>query len=158
MRMLILGLDHAIQKIPGNFPNPRKDRYEGLVKQLVKNRTVEFIGEEAYPNWRTIAKRIAGSLNGVHWEAIEMSLEQRDALGITEDQNSRPSDNVRVLSDPIREAYMVWRAIMKAGAVQSSMILCGRLHTEELGERFRKAGHDVRTDDLLKYGWYRESK
>lgn len=159
MRILILGLDHAIQAIPGNFPNPRKNRYERLLKQLVKDRAVGFLGEETYLNERSIAKRVANSVNGVHWEPIEMSSEERDAFGITENQNNRPRANeTRVSSDPIREEYMVRTALEKAGNARSVLILCGRIHADALAERFREAGHDVDTDDLLNYGWYGKSK
>jgi hypothetical protein len=157
MKILVLGLDHRIQETCDYFPNPRKDKYEALLRHLVEDHAVEFIGVETFADKETIAQKAANSLTGVHCEPAEMSLEQRAALGIAEEQKCRPSENVRVLSDTIREAYMVWRTITKAGAAQSSLILCGRLRTEALVELFQNAGHEAEADDLRNYDWYREA-
>ena len=57
-------------------------------------------------------------------------------------------NETRVPSDGIREEFMAWKTLKIAGKVQSIMIVCGRLHTDALAERFRKAGHEVDKHDL----------
>ena len=156
MRVLILPIeDHRIQVIPRVIHDPRGDRerkrFELVLRKLVRDRTVDLIGEETYPEKNTIAKKVANRL-GLRWEAIEMSLKARDELGITEDQNNRPHGNeTRVSSDGIREEFMVWKSLHKAGGAQSILIICGRMHKDAVAQKFREAGHKVDLDGLCNY-------
>ena len=126
---------------------------------------IEFIGDETYPDKNAIAKSVASSLD-IRWEPIEMSLEAREALGIADEQLRERheavfsggipigSKVVRVLSDGIREEYMLWRTLTKADEAKNILVLCGFSHVDELSQRFEKAGHEVSTDSLCRYDWY----
>jgi hypothetical protein len=126
---------------------------------------IGFIGDETYPEKDAIAKSVARSLD-IRWEPIEMSFAAREALGIAEEQlhhRHEPifsggipvgSRVVRVLSDGIREEYMLWRTLTQADQAGNILILCGFSHVDELCQRFEKAGHQVTTDSLCGREWY----
>lgn len=157
----ILGLDHEIQTFCSK--RTQEDKFKNLLETLVRKHSIQFIGEEYPLDKCTIAKCLAKLLN-IPWEQIDMSEEMDEALGIAEEQKNRPRrfDDIelvpypeeRVLSDGIREEYMVWRTLTKAGDVQNILVLCGSLHAEELDNKFRKHDCNVMVDSLSKYPWY----
>jgi hypothetical protein len=166
MKVYILGIDHEIQKDDGHTEAALKVKFEELLRQLVRESGIDFIGEETFSEDNTIAKRIADSL-GIPRKPIEMSRKARTELGIAEEQKNGRYECIigedgtpmgfkskRVLSDRIREEYMFWRTLTEVGMAQSILILCGFIHAEELGQRFEKAGHQVTTDSLCKRSWY----
>ncbi len=166
MRVYILGIDHEIQTFDGKRTAEEKAEFEKLLRALVSQHHIEFIGDETYREKNAIAKSVASSL-GIRWEPIEMSQKAREELGIAEEQATQRheeifADNlvvdskpVRVLSDGIREEYMVWRTLTKAAEAQSILVLCGFSHIDELRQKFEKAGHQVTIDSLCKLDWYK---
>ena len=60
----------------------------------------------------------------------------------------------RVLSDGIREEYMLWRTLTKAGNVESVLVLCGFSHAKELSHRFERHDCRVTLDSLCNRDWY----
>lgn len=153
VRILAIG-DHRIQVIPSTFNDPQmgREQFRLLLQKLVTDDRVDFIGEEIYRERSTFAEHVANS-SGARWEPIEMSLKARDELGITEDQKNRPDGiETRVPSDGIREEFMVWKSLQKAGDVQNVLIICGRTHRDALARRFQEAGHEVEPDDVRNYG------
>ena len=161
----ILGIDHEIQTFDGGRTENEKAEFEKLLRALVSEHHIEFVGDETYQDKDAIAKSVARSLS-IDWEPIEMSLAARDALEITEEQlhdRHEPimrggipvgSRVVRVLSDGIREEYMLWRTLAKADEASNILVLCGFSHVDELRQRFEKAGHQVATDSLCTRTWY----
>ncbi len=161
----ILGIDHEIQAFDGRRTAEEKSEFEKLLRAVVSEHQIEFIGEETYLEKDAIAKSVARSLD-IRWQPIEMSLTAREVLGITNEQlreRHEPvfsrgipisSRVVRVLSDGIREEYMLWRTLTKADEVKNILVLCGFSHVDELRQRFEKAGHQVTTDSLCRYKWY----
>jgi len=161
----ILGLDHEIQMFARGRTAEERVEFEKLLRRLVSERHIEFIGEETYSEKDTIAKSVARSLD-IRWEPIEMSLAAREALGIADEQlydRHEPimrggipigSRVVRVLSDGIREEYMLWRTLTKADEATNILVLCGFSHVDELRQRFENAGHQVKTDSLCGREWY----
>lgn len=159
----ILGIDHEIQTLDGKRAGNEKAEFESLLRALVPE--AEFIGEETLPEKETVAKSVTSSL-GIRWEPIEMSAAAREALGIADEQlreRHEPiiqggipvgSRVVRVLSDGIREEYMLWRTLTKADEASNILVLCGFSHVDELRQKFEKAGHQVTTDSLCTRKWY----
>ncbi len=162
----ILGIDHEIQTFDGKRTVNEKAEFESLLRALVSEHRAEFIGEETFPEKETIVRSVASSL-GIRWEPIEMSAAAREALGIADEQlreRHEPIFNggipvssriVRVLSDGIREEYMLWRTLTKADEAKNVLVLCGFSHVDELRERFEKAGHKVTRGSLCKREWYK---
>jgi len=161
----ILGIDHEIQTFDGRRAAEDKSEFEKLLRALVSERHIEFIGDETYPEKNAIAKSVASSLN-IRWEPIEMSLAAREALGIADEQlreRHEPmfsggipigSKLVRVLSDGIREEYMLWRTLTKADEAKNILVLSGFSHVDGLRQRFERAGHHVTADSLCGCEWY----
>jgi len=162
----ILGIDHEIQTVDGRHTEDEKAEFERLLRALVSEHSAKFIGEETFPEKETIAKSVARSLD-IPWEPIEMSPVAREALGIADEQLHERHEPtfiggipvgwtvVRVLSDGIREEYMLWRTLTKADEAKNIVVLCGFSHVDELRQRFEKAGHQVTTDSLCNRGWYK---
>lgn len=173
MEIYILGIDHEIQTFDGRRSQEEKTAYAQLLKRLIPERGIKFVGEETKPSVveetspekLPIAKAVAISFD-IPWELIEMSKTARKELGIAEEQatmRNEPifegglvvgSKHVRVPSDGIREEYMVWRTLRKAEEAQSILVLCGFLHADELCQRFEKQGCQVIVDSLCNYPWY----
>lgn len=165
MKIYILGIDHEIQVFDGKRTTEEKTKFEKLLRELVSEHHIEFIGDETYRRKKAIAKSVARLLH-IHWGPIEMSLTARKALGIAEEQalqRSEPifrdnlvvgSKRTRVLSDGLREEYMIWRTITKAEEARSILVLCGFSHVDELCKKFEKAGYQVTTDSLCRHDWY----
>lgn len=161
----ILGIDHEIQTSDGRRSAEEKIEFEKLLRALVSEHHIEFIGDETYPENDALAKSVARSLD-IRWEPIEMSLAAREALGIANEQlheRHEPifsggipvgSKVVRVLSDGIREEYMLWRTLTIADEAKNILVLCGFSHVDELRQKFEKAGHQVTTDSLCGRAWY----
>jgi len=161
----ILGIDHEIQTSDGKRSAEEKAEFEKLLRALVSEHHIEFIGDETYPEKNAIAKSVAKSL-GIPWEPIEMSFAAREALGIADEQlheRHEPvlsggipvgSRVVRVLSDGIREEYMVWRTLTRADEAENILVLCGFSHVDELRQRFERACCQVKTDSLCGREWY----
>jgi hypothetical protein len=165
MKVYILGIDHEIQTFDGSRSQEEKTEFVKLLNGLIPKHGFKFIGEETKPEKLSIAKAVAISL-GISWEPIEMSESARKELGIAEEQATMRyepifkeglvvgSKHTRVLSDGIREEYMVWRSIKKANEAQCILILCGFSHADELRQRFEKQGFQVTSDSLCNYPWY----
>jgi hypothetical protein len=161
----ILGIDHEIQTFDGKCSAEAKVEFEKLLRALTSQHHVEFIGEEIYPKKDAIAKSVARSLN-IRWARIEMSQTARRTLGIAGEQLRERheaifsggipvgSKIVRVLSDGIREEYMLWRTLTKADQAKNILVLCGFSHVDELRQKFEKAGHQVTIDSLCVREWY----
>lgn len=165
MNSYILGIDHGIQ-LRGGLSENSHDEFEKLLREIIRERAVTFIGDETFAKSNAVAKAVAMSLD-ILWEPIEMPVAMRAKRGIADEQKKRPFDDVisdvgvvtrryrRVPSDSVREDFMVERAIAKAGTTTSILILCGFNHAPQLQARFAKLGHQVTLDSLCKRSWYK---
>ncbi len=181
MNAFVLGVDHELQRLDAWRNDAMKHEYRNLLNQLVEQRGVQFIGEEASPAVECVGRQIAVIRNlPREWRNIEMPPEMRQELGIDHEQNNRLVEDrlggiqsylgddgyyenrrngwhrfyARVPSDDIREDYMTQRALEGAGNAESVLLLCGSMHVGELRKRFVGAGHNVAVDFLHNYGWY----
>jgi hypothetical protein len=164
MNVYILGIDHGIQHADRLSENSHAE-FEKLLREIIREHDITFIGDETFPERRAIAKEVAKPLD-ILWEAIEMPETKRAELGIVDEQKDRPFETIisdegvltrrykRVPSDAVREDYMVNCVITKAGAAKSILVLCGFNHGPELSARFAKLGHQVTLDSLCKRPWY----
>jgi hypothetical protein len=166
VRVYILGIDHEIQVTNGQRTDEEKLEYGKLVEALLSQYCVTFIGEETFAEKKAIARVIA-DLFKIRWEPIEMSANARTELGIAEEQAYERYEAIwannlvvgskgpkRVLSDHIREEYMVWRTLTTAETAESILVLCGFMHAAELGKLFERERCDVTVDTLCNYQWY----
>jgi hypothetical protein len=182
MHVLILGVDHEIQRRHAWRSDAMKNAYRELLISLIKRHGVQFIGEEALPEWETVGRRLAEELKlPYEWKSIDMPEKARREAGIHEEQSSRkevPCNGTiqthfdengslyldlrdgchklypRLPSDTVKEDYFFQQTIDNSGKAKSTLLLCGNLHVEELARRFRNAGHTVTTDAVYNYDWY----
>jgi hypothetical protein len=162
VKVYILGIDHEIQLANSHRrPSTERVRFAQLLSEIFSDHQIEFIGEETFTDRASIA-RTFGGLRDIPWEAIEMSDEAREKLGIADEQAERnpsvwdinPTEPKRVLSDYIRDEYMLWRTLTKAGKAQSVLVICGFMHSDNLGKLFQREGHEVTIDSLCSREWY----
>jgi hypothetical protein len=173
MNVYILALDHLTQnrdareRVPASY----HEKFEKLVRALIAERGITFIGDETFQERFPIAKEVADSLH-IDWERIEMTTKARKELDIEDEQlheRHQPMDMEswssnavfvparRVPSDSIREEYMVWRAVKKAeeARAENLLILCGFQHADRLQVIFQRENHQVTMGSLCDYPWYR---
>jgi hypothetical protein len=171
MNVYILALDHLTQNRDGRVPASYHDEFERLVRALIAERGITFIGDETFQEKSPIAKKVAEALH-IGWEGIEMTAKARKELDIEDEQRherNQPTDTEswssnavfvparRVPSDSIREEYMVWRAVKKAeeASAENLLILCGFQHAERLQVIFQRGNHRVTMGSLCDHPWYR---
>jgi hypothetical protein len=178
MKVFILGLAHGVQTADGGCSAAQKSKYREFLSQLIRERSVEFIGEEQSPGRATIAGEIAKSL-GIPWQPIDMSESEKKKLGVPKKSGNEPrylgADAYTQLTeegyqanlgdgwvdierrhptDNVRDDFMFDRVICGVGSVNSVLVLCGYNHLIQLKRKFREAGHDVDSDVLYKYKWF----
>lgn len=172
-KVLIVGnrVGHEVQKIrtPDDRHAAAKDALKALLAQRIAQRAVQFIGEETQYGYETIAETLKTREKG--WINIDMPMQEREAVGIAEEQRNRgciPSyvgeearcqltedgyeQSVgdgwiqlvpRLASDEVREQYMFEQVTNNLEKADSILILCGVLHSQALGSKFRQAGFEV---------------
>lgn len=181
MDVLILGIDHEIQKVNAWRSDELKTAYRNLLAGLVGQHGVQFIGEETGPVAQTVGAQLTTQLGlPFPWRNIDMPEAARKAAGIFEEQRDRvpvprlgtvqthlASDGFyldlqngshsytpRVPSDAVREDFMFARALEGATGADRILILVGNLHVEELAKRFTAHGDKPMTDAIYRYDWY----
>jgi hypothetical protein len=180
MNVAILGIDHEIQNANAWRSEGLKAAYRNLLIEMIGQRGVQFIGEEAGPRV-TVGAQLTGAMGLQYpWRNIGMSEQLRKAAGIFVEQRDRVSVprvgtvqshlaadgfyldlqngshsyTPRVPSDSVREDYMLDRALEGAAGADSVLILVGNLHVEELANRFTAHGDTATTDALYRHDWY----
>lgn len=160
MNILIIAIDHELQKVKGLYERGeravRKDQLEALLKQEIAERNVEFISEESDPNAITIAQQLAVAHKPrISWKNISMDDDARKKAGIYEALKHRPMSiegmedgrpvqiEHRIPEDEVYETYLIEQTKQGAGGAQSILIICGDLHVDALKEKLEKEGHRV---------------
>jgi hypothetical protein len=181
MNVLVLGIDHEIQRVDAWRPDAMKAAYRALLISKIEQRGIQFIGEESHADHETVGQRLTVELAlPFPWRNIDMPEQARRDAGIYEAQMERvpvrQAGTVqthsdlggfyldlkngshlfcpRIPSDAVREDYMLDRALEGTGNATSIMVLCGSHHIEALAERFRGHQDNVTTDAVYNYDWY----
>jgi len=167
MRAVIVAVNHQIQPTriisqssDGGFEafeQGQKERFAQVLREKIRERGIQFIGEEARYGDETIAEAIRGQANCRHVN-IEMPPEERARrkipAGYYEDPNLPEAEKTRCNHE--REEYMADRIITEAGEAQSILVICGRIHAQPIAEWLVGHGHSVETIDLRDQDWYVE--
>ncbi len=136
----------------------QKRQYEEMLDRVIKERGVQFIGEEAKHGTDSIAQQIARR-QGREYANIEMEPAERQAKGIppgyADEDSSLPTVEIDRLHKT-RERHIFDKTMKLAGGAESVLILCGRIHADALAQLFKGAGHTVDTSDVNKESWYIE--
>jgi len=168
MRILIVGLNHQIQprqitsgSVDGSaeaFEKDQKEHFGQLLRDLIRGRRVQFVGEETRHDQESIAQR-ACELERCQYANVELTPVDRQRRRIPPDYTNprRPyTPQQRAEWNREREEYMTELTIAGAGGSERVLLLCGREHSTALAELFRQRGHEVETKDLIQEAWYIE--
>lgn len=166
MNILVVGLMHQLQSTAPIYTGDKaieleegqKRQYGEMLDRIIKERAVQFIGEETKHGTDSIAQRIARRQKR-EYANIEMEPTERQAkgipLGYADEDSSLPPEEIN-RQHKVRERHMFDKTIKEAGGAEGVLILCGRIHTDALAQLFKEAGHTVETYDVNKEGWYIE--
>jgi len=168
MHVLIIAINHQIQSAMigsmstnGNleaFERGQKEAFGEMIRVQIRQRGVQFVGEEARHGQETVAQRVCGMEQCRHAN-IEKEPEERQRrqipLNYWEDPNVSEADKARFNCE--REAYMINRTITGAGQAENVILICGRLHRDAIAEDLRRREHIVDEIDLQDQSWYIEN-
>jgi hypothetical protein len=147
--VFVIGTDHRIQ--------PGEVGFEAMLDAFVKKRWIlplRYIAEEYAPNLgETAAQRIAKE-SDLNWYNLDLSHDERIAVGILEEQQRRPAckDNVayRVPSDDVRENAWVEK-VLDSGRGCTTIAICGFCHFESFVQKLEARGCTLGLRVYLEY-------
>jgi hypothetical protein len=167
MRILIIAVNHQIQPAQiksmssngtlEDFERSQKENFGEYVREHIRKRGVQFVGEEARHGEETIAQRICQQEERRR-ENIDMTPDERKERNIPpgyyEDVSFSESEKTRCNQE--REEYMAKRVHAEDGKADSVIAICGRVHAAAIASRLSKLGHSVDILDLRSQPWYIE--
>jgi hypothetical protein len=152
MRILIIAVNHQIQPAQiksmspdgklEDFEHGQKEKLGELVREHVRMRGVQFVGEEARHGLTASANMTPGPKG-----KCATSL-----LVITRTLVSRKLIKIRYNRE--REEHMAKRVHAENGKADSVIAICGRVHAEAIADRLSQLGHTVDILDLRSQPWY----
>ncbi len=139
------------------FERDQKERFGQLLREHVRERGVQFVGEETRYGEISIAQTVCGQ-EGCRHANIDMTSEERRRRNIPpgyyEDADLPEAEKTSCNQE--REEYMSNRVLAEAGEAESVLVICGRLHTEAVAAHLRKLGQAAEITDLRAQSWYVE--
>lgn len=167
MRVLLVGVNHQIQPAQimsmstnGSleaFEQDQKERFGQLLRDYIRDRGVQFVGEEARYGQETIAQRVCQQ-ERCRYANIDMTPQERESHncppGYNEDPGVPQAEKTRCNQE--REEHMSGRVLAESGSAASVLVICGRLHAEAIAARLIQPGHSVEIVDLQNQNWYIE--
>jgi len=139
------------------FEGDQKGRFGELIRGHIRNRSVQFVGEETRYGTESIAQRVCDQEDCLHAN-IDMNPQERERrnipAGYFEDPNLPEPEKKRCNEE--REDHMVASVLAEDGKVESVLVICGRLHAEAIAARLVQSGHHVKMADLRDEDWYIE--
>ena len=169
MHILLMSVNHQIQpssiksmSTDGSveaFERGQKESFGQMLQTKVREHCIRFIGEEARHGEETIAQKVC-DLESCHYANIDMTPVERELRNIPPgyaDEGSNLSEAEINRCHREREEYMCTKAVAEAGDLDSILIICGRIHAEEIAAELGRLGHIVETVDLRSQSWYVEN-
>jgi len=168
VRVYILGVNHQIQSPQimsystsgevQRFEHGQKDEFRTLLCQIIRDRCVLLVGEEARHDQSSIAAEVCAEAR-IAYMNIEMLPEQRRARGIMpgyeRDANLTPEQKAQFHREREQDMYERMLAAVENENV-TILVICGSDHAEPLAGRFRASGYHVEVGDLTEHNWYIE--
>jgi uncharacterized UPF0146 family protein len=161
----IVGCDHGHQRRAQScggygveaFEREQKGKFVEAIERIVVEIRPTLVGEEINQGADTFAAELARK-HGCDYTNIDMSEPQRREAGIPRsysDDRGGHSEEELARWDRVREEFMVEQTIRNLND-GNALLICGRLHQNNLAQMFRERGHDVRVVDLSAEPWYSE--
>jgi len=130
-----------------------------MLRTMVREHCIRFIGEEARHGEETVAQRVC-ELENCHYANIDMMPQDREHRNIPHgyaDEGSNLSEAEKSRCHREREEFMCAKALTEAGDVDSILIICGRVHAGPMANILERFGHNVEIADLQGESWYIEN-
>ncbi len=139
------------------FERSQKEKFGKLLREHIRKRGVQFVGEEARYGEETVAHRICQE-EGCRDANIDMTPDERKTRNIPPGyyENSEFSATEKDRCNREREAHMANRVHAEDGKADSVVVICGRVHADAIAEQLSRSGHSVEKLDLQDQGWYIE--
>ncbi len=161
----IVGCDHAHQRKAQScgghgveaFEREQKGKFVEAIERIVVEIGPALVGEEINQGADTFAADLAGK-HDCDYVNIDMSEPRRRDAGIPRSySDDRSGHNEEELArwDRMREEFMVEQTICNLNN-RNALVICGRLHQNNLARMFRERGQEVRVVDLSAEPWYSE--
>lgn len=145
---IVLGTSHRVQgcKFPESVVDPS---YSKLLRELIKDNSVDFVFEEASGKGPSTAECLCRSLRRVRYLDVDPPVERRHEFGI-----ARPSGEPypeflssdqhfeKIEEDSQREE--LWCKRILGEDFKAGLVICGCLHTTSIANRLRLSGIRVK--------------
>jgi hypothetical protein len=161
----IVGCDHGHQRKTQScggqgveaFEREQKGKFVEAIERIVVEIHPALVGEEINQGADTFATELARK-HGCNYVNIDMSEPRRREAGIprsySDDRGGHSAEEL-VRWDRMREEFMVEQTVHNLND-RNALVICGRLHQNNLAQIFRERGQDVRVVDLSAEPWYSE--
>lgn len=157
----IVGCNHAIQPrdedwLTGDTSEAREQKahFAGLIKQVIQEGGIQFVGEEWGRSEITTAHAIANT-HQIPWSNINTSLEDLDGLGIPHGYVKADfSEAQKKHWHSQREQTMLRKLKENRREAQNILIVCGFDHMESIADLLRRESLVAKILDYRKEGWY----
>jgi hypothetical protein len=165
MKVIILGVDHAIQW------QDYEGRLEANIRNLCSQNHFSLIAEEwstcRYRDVETVAKKVAN--RSIPWANVEMDDKRMEELRIldcirrrrpqVDDINGvvvREIPDTTYLPEADRQREEYWIAQIESRVSEGTVLMvCGMIHALPLAGRMKAAGFEVTVTTLCEHAWYR---
>jgi hypothetical protein len=161
----IVGCDHGHQRKTQScggqgleaFEREQKRNFVEAIEKIVVEISPGFVGEEINQGADTFAADLARE-HKCEYANIDMPEPRRREASIPRsysDNRRGHSDEELAKWDKMREEFMVDETIRNLKS-RNALVICGRLHQDNLAQLFRDRGHDVRVVNISTEAWYSE--
>jgi hypothetical protein len=161
----IVGCDHAHQRKAQScwgqgveaFEREQKRNFVETIERIIVEIRPAFVGEEINQGADTFAADLAHKHN-CDYANIDMSEPRRREAGIprsySDDRGGHSAEELATW-DRMREEFMVDETLRNLNN-RHALVICGRLHQNNLAQLFRDRGQEVRVVDISAEPWYSE--
>jgi hypothetical protein len=162
MLIYVVGCNHGIQVEPGDLwaasdsseQQEQRNHFAGLLEDIIKEKKIEFIGEEAGRVGETSAGRLANkykipatNINTTNADKEKMGIPKGYPTGLYRNEQKEQWHRKR-------EQFMLQRIRKHRGEAKNLLIICGFEHLDRLSGFLQQDG-EVQRIDYRKFGWYR---
>lgn len=164
----VVGCNHGIQSRHQDADGPfsvlfedppeakcQKSHFARLIDEIIKGRSIQFIGEEWGLQETSIAREVAA--DAVRWVNINTTLNELTTMGIPTDYTTKGKYTAHQAAQWNREREQVmFRKVQDSrGDARELLVVCGFEHLQPLANLFRTIENCVATIDYREFSWYR---
>lgn len=149
--ILVLGTSHRVQGTPSFVGSVRDPGYSQAISTIIRERSIDFIFEEASGCGPSTAQTLTESLKTVRYLDIDPHPSIRHELGIVDAAGDPFPENIspeaKVEEQNLREQF--WCRQIGEQKFENGLVICGFAHTLSVVFRLRSGGFSVQYDDYI---------